>query len=96
MSRKKAGLRAKHAPKSLCYPVLCGHCLPSCQAERQAPGLLVLASDSLDSRYSIHSHKPIRINSSIVFFFLVQRMLDLGDEEIHDGLPRVDMHVELL
>ncbi len=23
------------------HPVLCGHCLPSCQAERQAPGLLV-------------------------------------------------------
>ncbi len=21
--------------------ILCGHCLPSCQAERQAPGLLV-------------------------------------------------------
>ncbi len=37
---KKAILRAKHAPKSLCYQVLCGHCLPSCQAERQAPGLL--------------------------------------------------------
>ena len=32
-----AGLRAKHKPKSLCYPVLCGNCLPSCQAERQSP-----------------------------------------------------------
>ncbi len=39
---KTAGLRAKHTPISLCYPVLCGHCLPSSQAERQAPGLLVL------------------------------------------------------
>ena len=38
-----AGLRAKHTPNSLCYPVLCSHCLPSCQAERQAPGLLVFS-----------------------------------------------------
>ncbi len=27
--------------RSLCYPVSCGHCLPSCQAERQDPGLFV-------------------------------------------------------
>ena len=38
---KTAGLRVKDTSRSLCYPVLCGHCLPSCQAERQAPGLLV-------------------------------------------------------
>ena len=42
---KTAGLRAKHTPNSLCYPVLCGHCLSSCQAERQAPGLLVSVTD---------------------------------------------------
>ncbi len=36
-----AGLRVKDISRSLCYPVLCGHCLPSCQAEREAPGLLV-------------------------------------------------------
>ena len=39
---KTAGLRVKDTSRSLCCPVLCGHCLPSCQAERQAPGLLVL------------------------------------------------------
>ncbi len=33
----------KDTSRSLCYPVLCGHCLPSCQAERQAPGLLVVS-----------------------------------------------------
>ena len=40
---KRAGLRlrVKDTSRSLCYPVLCGHCLPSCQAERQAPGRLV-------------------------------------------------------
>ncbi len=32
-----AGLRATHTPKSVCYPVLCGHCQPSWQAERQNP-----------------------------------------------------------
>ena len=39
---KTAGLRVKDTSRSLCYPVLCGHCLPSCQAERQAPGLHVV------------------------------------------------------
>ena len=39
---KMAGLRVKDTSRSLCYPVLCGHCLLSCQAEGQAPGLLVL------------------------------------------------------
>ena len=34
----------KDTSGSACYPVLCGHCLPSCQTERQAPGLLVFAS----------------------------------------------------
>ncbi len=38
---KTAALRVKDTFRSLCYPVLCGHCLPSCQAERQTPGLLV-------------------------------------------------------
>ncbi len=38
---KTAGLRVKDKSRSLCYSVLCGHCLPSCPAERQAPGLLV-------------------------------------------------------
>ncbi len=38
---KTSGLRVKDTSRSLCYPVLCGHCLPSCQAERQAPRLLV-------------------------------------------------------
>ncbi len=38
---KTAGRRVKDTSTSLCYPVLCGHCLPSCQAERQDPGLLV-------------------------------------------------------
>ncbi len=37
---KTAGLRVKDTSRSLCYLVLCGHCLPSCQAERQAPGFL--------------------------------------------------------
>ncbi len=37
-----AGLRVKDTSRSLCYPLLCGHRLPFCQAERQAPGLLVL------------------------------------------------------
>ena len=32
-----AGLRAKHTPKSVGYPFLCGHCLPSWHAERQSP-----------------------------------------------------------
>ncbi len=32
---KTAGLRVKDTSRSLCYPVLCGHCLsPFCQAER--------------------------------------------------------------
>ncbi len=39
---KTAGLRMEDTSRSLCYPVLCGHCLPFCQAERQASGLLVL------------------------------------------------------
>ncbi len=34
---KTAGLGAKHTPKSLCYPVLCGLCLPSCQVECPSP-----------------------------------------------------------
>ncbi len=34
---KTEGLRVKDTSKSLCYPVLCGHCLPSCQGERQSP-----------------------------------------------------------
>ncbi len=34
---KTVSLRAKHTHKSLCYPVLCGYCLTSCQAERQSP-----------------------------------------------------------
>ena len=38
---KMAGLRVKDTSRSLCYPILCAHCLPSCQAVRQAPGLLV-------------------------------------------------------
>ena len=40
---KTAGLRVKDTSRPLCYPVLCGHCLPSCQAEHQASGLLVLS-----------------------------------------------------
>ena len=38
---KTVGFRVKDTSRSLCYLVLCGHCLPSCQAERQAPGILV-------------------------------------------------------
>ncbi len=38
---KTEGLIVQDASRSLCYPLLCGHCLPSCQAERQAPGLHV-------------------------------------------------------
>ncbi len=38
---KTAGLRVKDTSRFLCYPVLCGHCLPSCQAGHQAHGLLV-------------------------------------------------------
>ena len=34
---KMAGLRGKHTSKSVCYPV-CGHCLPSWQAEDQIKG----------------------------------------------------------
>ncbi len=41
---KTASLRVKDTSRSLCYPVLCGHCLPSCQAECQAPGLLVCST----------------------------------------------------
>ncbi len=41
---KTAGLRVKHTSRSLCYPVLCGHYFPSCQAEHQAPGLLGVTS----------------------------------------------------
>ncbi len=37
---KTTGPRVKDMSISLSYPVLCDHCLPSCQAERQAPGLL--------------------------------------------------------
>ncbi len=40
---KTARLRVQYKSRSLCYPVLCGHCLPSCQAEHQAPGLLVIS-----------------------------------------------------
>ena len=40
MPQKRQVLRVKDTSRSLCYPVLCGDCLPSCQAERQAPGLL--------------------------------------------------------
>ena len=34
---KMAGLRAKPTPKSVCYPTLCGHCLPSWQDDRPGP-----------------------------------------------------------
>ncbi len=40
---KTAGLKVKDTSRSLCYPILCGHCLPSCQAQRQTPGILVIA-----------------------------------------------------
>ncbi len=46
---EQPGARVKHTPKSLCYPVLCGHCLLSCQAERQAPGLLVRLDSVLET-----------------------------------------------
>ena len=39
---KRAGPRVKDTSRCLCYSVLCGHCLPSCQAEHQAPGVLVI------------------------------------------------------
>ncbi len=38
---KTAGLGVKDTSRSLCYLVLCGHCLPSCQAKYQVPGVLV-------------------------------------------------------
>ncbi len=44
---KTAGLRVKDTSRSLCYPALCGHCFPSCQGERQAPGLLVITCTEL-------------------------------------------------
>ncbi len=46
---KTSGFRVKDTSRSLCYPVLCGHCLPSCLAERQAPGLLVLIQGDDDA-----------------------------------------------
>ena len=39
---KMPGFRVKDTFRYLCYPVLCGHCLLSCQAHHQAPGLLVV------------------------------------------------------
>ncbi len=41
---RTAGFRVEDTSRSLCYPVLCDHCLPSCQAQRQDPGLLVVAT----------------------------------------------------
>ncbi len=40
-SKNRQVLRVKDTSRSPCYPVLCRHCLPPCQVERQAPGLLV-------------------------------------------------------
>ncbi len=38
----------KDTSRYLYYPVLCGHCLPSFQAEHQAPGLLVFLYGSFE------------------------------------------------
>ncbi len=53
---KTAGLRVKDTSRSLCYPVLCGHCLPSRQAECQAPGLLIFWSFSVLCQFPRWSH----------------------------------------
>ncbi len=42
---KTAGRRVKDTSRSLCYLVVCGHCLPSCQAEHQAHGLVIFHSE---------------------------------------------------
>ncbi len=39
---KTTGRSAKRRPKPLCYPFLCAHCLPCCQADRKNPlGILL-------------------------------------------------------
>ncbi len=38
----------------LCYPVLCGHCLPSCQAEHHTPGLHFLFKFTPEHVSNIH------------------------------------------
>ncbi len=55
---KTAGLSVKDTSRSLCYPVLCGHCLPSCQAERQAPGLIA-SSAWLRQQSSWNRNSPV-------------------------------------
>ena len=62
---KSAGLRVRDTSRSLCYPVLCGHSLPSCQAERQTPGLFVLYIEQLRMSlcylviYTVHADDPV-------------------------------------
>ncbi len=54
---QKAGLRVNNTSRSLCYKLLCGHCLPSCQAERQAPGLLVTHYDKYIPKICDHAYR---------------------------------------
>ncbi len=61
---KTAGLRVKDTSRSLCYPVLYGHCLPSCQAEHQAPGLLAVTS-RISRRRCFRNHPMLSSLSSL-------------------------------
>ncbi len=51
-----ACLRVKYTSRSRCYPVLCGHCLTSCQAERKLLGFLLLL---------------FKISHFLFFFFMI-------------------------
>ena len=64
----------KETSRSLCYPVLFGHCLPSYQAEHQAPGLLVIGF----------------VNSLIYHKFCFKQIFSVHKSEIkYRGISRI-------
>ena len=67
---KTAGLGVKDTSRSPCYPDLCGHCLPSCQAERQAPGVLVSFSLTWDPIWAKTSKRYSSLKSPLSLFNL--------------------------
>ncbi len=70
------GFGAPCSPKYLCYPVLCGNCLPSCEPERQSLCLVFSFSLTWDpmgvkisKRYFFYQLQPKRFKTCSEFSF---------------------------